>query len=177
MKKYELEIDGSEKLVDITPMVKEYIEEKRLKKGLVHITVPGKSSAVMIFINDELRLEREFFEKMNHLIPKYDGMRFTGWTTASVKSSMFSVNETLMVENGTLILDSVQSVYFVEFQGPGKRSFFINSMGNELMENEVAQVPEMLEEQFQIYQDKKEEEARIIEEMRREWRESHPELN
>ncbi|WKY45451.1 YjbQ family protein [Eubacteriaceae bacterium ES2] len=176
MNKFELEIDASENLVDITPLVKSYIAEKRLKKGMVHITVPGKTSAVMISINDDRRMEREFFNKINHLMPKYDGMMFTGWTTSSVKAALFGVNETLMVEKGCLILDAVQSIYFVEFQGPGKRCFFISSFGAELDDGETAEIPDALAQQFKIHQNAKEEEAKMIEEMRREWQESHPEV-
>ncbi|MDI3536458.1 MAG: hypothetical protein PWP16_1052 [Eubacteriaceae bacterium] len=175
MKKYELEIETSEKLVDITPMVKNYITEKRLKKGIVHIAVPGKTSAVMISINDDRRMEREFFNKINHLMPKYDGMMFTGWTTSSVKASLLGTNESLMVEKGSLILDEVQSIYFVEFQGPGKRYFFINGLGQELEDGEVAEIPDELIQQFMIHKNQKEEEAKLIEEMRREWQENHPE--
>jgi secondary thiamine-phosphate synthase enzyme len=175
MKTYEIEITASEQMIDITPMVNHYIAEKRLKKGLVQSTVPGKTSAVMISINDDRRMEREFFNKVNHLMPKYDGMMFTGWTTSSVKAALFGVNESVMVEQGSLVLDAVQSVYLVEFQGPGKRCFFISGFGSELDVDEKAEIPDALAQQFKIHENQKEEEARMIEEMRREWRENHPE--
>ena len=56
-------------------------------------------------------------------MPKYDGMKFTGWTTACVKASILGSSLQVMVQDGTLMLDKNQSIYFVEFQGPGERLF------------------------------------------------------
>lgn len=167
---FEIEIDSSEKLVDITPIVRDYIHQARLKKGIVQLHVPEKTAALAVLINDDHRLEWEFFRKINHLLPKYEGMMFTGWTTANVKAALFGASETLMVEEGTLILDLNQSLYFIEFNGPGKRSFFITTMGSELLADEVAQVPEKLSRLHQKRQKIKEEEAQAIAEMRAEWR-------
>ncbi len=170
MEVFEIEIEGSEKLVDITPVVRDHIDKARLKKGIVQLHVPEKTAALAVLINDDHRLEWEFFRKINHLLPKYEGMMFTGWTTANVKAALFGASETLMVEEGTLILDLNQSLYFIEFNGPGKRSVFISTMGSNLLADEVAQVPEKLAYLHQKRQEIKDQEAKAIEEMRAEWR-------
>ncbi len=171
MEVVEIIIDSTEKLVDITDIVKDHIHKARLKKGIVQLQVPEKTAALAVLINDDQRLEQEFFKKINHLLPKYDGMMFTGWTTTSVKAALFGTSETLMVEEGTLVLDLNQSLYFMEFHGPGKRSLFISTLGIDLKADESPKVPEKLASLNAKRQALKDEEARAIEEMRAEWRE------
>jgi len=170
MKANKIEITSSEQLIDITTSVREYVDQTRLKDGFVQIQIPERTAAVIISINDDWRLQREFFDKLNHLMPKYDGMKFTGWTTACVKATIFGPSLQVMVHNGTLILDKNQSIYFVEFQGPGERQYFISSSGTTLAENEEASIPEELAVIFEKRKAYEEEQEQIKEEMRNEWR-------
>lgn len=169
MEVVEIKIEATEQLVDITNQVKEFIGKSRLKKGIVQLQVPEKTSALAILCNDDQRLEREFFKKINHLLPKYDGMMFTGWTTASVKAALFGTSKSLMVESGTLILDLNQSLYFIEFHGPGERSILMTSMGDSFEEDESPKMPDPLAKLYKKRQQVKDEEAKAIEEMRQEW--------
>lgn len=170
MKANKIETTSSEQLIDITKSVREYVEHTRLKDGFVHIQIPERTAAVMISINDDWRLEREFFDKLNHLLPKYDGMKFTGWTTPCVKASIFGPSLQVMVHDGTLILDKNQSIYFVEFQGSGERQYFMSVSGTTLAEHEQAAIPEELKMIYEKRKEYEEEQERIKEEMRNEWR-------
>ncbi|MDZ5725357.1 secondary thiamine-phosphate synthase enzyme YjbQ [Acetobacterium carbinolicum] len=170
MKANKIEITSSEQLIDITASVREYVNGSRLKNGFVHIQIPERTASVIISINDDWRLQREFFDKLNHLMPKYDGMKFTGWTTACVKATIFGPSLQVMVHDGTLILDKNQSIYFVEFQGPGERQYFISSSGTTLAENEEATMPEELALIFEKRKAHEAEQEQIKEEMRNEWR-------
>lgn len=170
METYKIEIKSSEELVDITETIRAFVSESRLKDGCIHIQIPERSAAVMISINDDWRLKKEFFDKLNHLMPKYDGMKFTGWTTPCVKASLFGATLQVMVHQGTLILDKNQSIYFVEFHGPGERCYFVSQSGTYLEEDEVAAVPEALAQLFNKRSEHEEELTRVKEEMRNEWR-------
>lgn len=170
MKTNKIEIKSSEQLIDITKYVQEYVSDYRLKDGFVHIQIPERTSAVTISINDDWRLEREFFDKLNHLMPKYDGMKFTGWTTSCVKASIFGMSLQVMVHNGTLILDKNQSIYFIEFQGPGERQFFMSAAGTCLAENEEPAIPKELAMLNEKRKQHEEEQEKIKEEMRNEWK-------
>ncbi len=170
MKTNKIETTSSEQLIDITANVRSYVDQNRLKDGFVQIHIPERTAAVIISINDDWRLEREFFDKLNHLMPKYDGMKFTGWTTACVKATIFGPTLQVMVHQGTLMLDKNQSIYFVEFQGPGERQYFISSSGTTLAEHERAVIPEELVLLFEKRQTYEAEQQRIAEEMRNEWR-------
>lgn len=170
MKVNQIEITSSEQLIDITKSVREYVNHTRLKDGFVQIQIPERTAAAIISINDDWRLEREFFDKLNHLMPKYDGMKFTGWTTPCVKASIFGPSLQVMIHNGTLILDKNQSIYFAEFQGPGERQYFMSVAGTLLAENEQALIPEELELLYGKRKEYEDEQEKIKEEMRNEWR-------
>ncbi|MBI4858103.1 MAG: YjbQ family protein [Acetobacterium woodii] len=170
MKANTIETTSSEQLIDITKSVREYVDQTRLKDGFVHIQIPERTAAVMISINDDWRLEREFFDKLNHLLPKYDGMKFTGWTTPCVKASIFGPALQVMVHDGTLILDKNQSIYFVEFQGSGERQYFMSVSGTTLAEHEEATIPKELALIYEKRKEYEDEQEKIKEEMRNEWR-------
>lgn len=170
MKANKIEITSSEQLIDITASVRDYVNQSRLKDGFVQIQVPERTAAVIISINDDWRLQREFFDKLNHLMPKYDGMKFTGWTTACVKATLFGPSLQVMVHQGTLMLDKNQSIYFAEFQGPGERHYFISNTGTSLAENEQASMPEELAAIYEKRKAYEDEQEQIKQEMRNEWR-------
>ncbi len=129
----------------------------------------------MMCANDDWRIEGEFFEKLNHLMPKFNGMQFSGWTTLSVKASLFGVSLQVIVENGTLMLDNDQSIFFVEFNGSKERECYMTVLGTLLKKGEVPKIPKNLEIRNRKSNDAKKEQERLIEEMRQEWREKEDE--
>ncbi|MGL4607905.1 MAG: secondary thiamine-phosphate synthase enzyme YjbQ [Eubacteriaceae bacterium] len=175
MKHYVIEITTNEKMMDITEMIREYIRDTQLKEGCVQVQVTEPTAGLTISVNNDWRLEKEFFKKINHLLPKYDGMMFTGWTTSNVKASLIGLSLQLLVAQGTLILDKNQSVYFIEFNGPGERNFFVNSVGSKFEDGEKPQMPEALKKINQKRIEGEEEILRIQEEMRNEWRQKEEE--
>ncbi|MBO1701167.1 secondary thiamine-phosphate synthase enzyme YjbQ [Eubacterium callanderi] len=176
MKIIEAGVSAPEGLADITEQVREYIREVRLKDGFVHIQIPERTCAVTITINDDFNIDKDFLNKINRFLPKYNGMQFTGWTTSNVKASLVGMSEQVMVESGELILGLHQSIYMVEFNGPSTdRRIYLSHMGTTLAEGEEPRLPQMLEDLYAAdlakEQAEKEEQDRIIAEMRAEYAE------
>lgn len=176
MKIIEAGVSAPEGLADITEQVREYIREVRLKDGFVHIQIPERTCAVTITINDDFNIDKDFLNKINRFLPKYNGMQFTGWTTSNVKASLVGMSEQVMVESGELILGLHQSIYMVEFNGPSTdRRIYLSHMGTTLAEGEEPRLPQVLEDLYAAdlakEQAKKEEQDRIIAEMRAEYAE------
>ncbi len=176
MKIIEAGVSAPEGLADITEQVREYIREVRLKDGFVHIQIPERTCAVTITINDDFNIDKDFLNKINRFLPKYNGMQFTGWTTSNVKASLVGMSEQVMVESGELILGLHQSIYMVEFNGPSTdRRIYLSHMGTTLAEGEEPRLPQVLEDLYAAdlakEQAEKEEQDRIIEEMRAEYAE------
>lgn len=176
MKIIEAGVSAPEGLADITEQVREYIREVRLKDGFVHIQIPERTCAVTITINDDFNIDKDFLNKINRFLPKYNGMQFTGWTTSNVKASLVGMSEQVMVESGELILGLHQSIYMVEFNGPSTdRRIYLSHMGTTLAEGEEPKLPQVLEDLYAAdlakEQAEKEEQDRIIAEMRAEYAE------
>ncbi|SDP29367.1 secondary thiamine-phosphate synthase enzyme [Eubacterium maltosivorans] len=176
MKIIEAGVSAPEGLADITEQVREYIREVRLGDGFVHIQIPERTCAVTITINDDFNIDKDFLNKINRFLPKYNGMQFTGWTTSNVKASLVGMSEQVMVESGELILGLHQSIYMVEFNGPSTdRRIYLSHMGTTLPEGEVPRLPQVLEDLYAAdlakEQAEKEEQDRIIAEMRAEYAE------
>ena len=176
MKIIEAGVSAPEGLADITEQVREYISEVRLKEGFVHIQIPERTCAVTITINDDFNIDKDFLNKINRFLPKYNGMQFTGWTTSNVKASLVGMSEQVMVESGELILGLHQSIYMVEFNGPSTdRRIYLSHMGTTLAEGEEPRLPQVLEDLYAAdlakEQAEKEEQDRIIAEMRAEYAE------
>lgn len=176
MKIIEAGVSAPEGLADITEQVREYIREVRLKDGFVHIQIPERTCAVTITINDDFNIDKDFLNKINRFLPKYNGMQFTGWTTSNVKASLVGMSEQVMVESGELILGLHQSIYMVEFNGPSTdRRIYLSHMGTTLAEGEEPRLPQVLEDLYAAdlakEQAEKEEQGRIIAEMRAEYAE------
>ena len=53
-----------------------------------------------------------------------------GNSPAHIKSSLVGVSETVIIENGRLILGTWQGIYFCEFDGPRKRKVYVKMIGN-----------------------------------------------
>ena len=171
MKIIEAGVSAPEGLADITEQVREYIREVRLGDGFVHIQIPERTCAVTITINDDFNIDKDFLNKINRFLPKYNGMQFTGWTTSNVKASLVG-----MLESGELILGLHQSIYMVEFNGPSTdRRIYLSHMGTTLPEGEEPRLPQVLEDLYAAdlakEQAEKEEQDRIIAEMRAEYAE------
>ena len=174
MKIIEAGVSAPEGLADITEQVREYIREVRLGDGFVHIQIPERTCAVTITINDDFNIDKDFLNKINRFLPKYNGMQFTGWTTSNVKASLVGMSEQVMVESGELILGLHQSIYMVEFNGPSTdRRIYLSHMGTTLPEGEEPRLPQVLEDLYAAdlakEQAEKEEQDRIIAEMRAEY--------
>lgn len=167
------DVSAPEGIVDITEDVRKYIREVGLKDGFVHVQSPEKTCAVTITSNDDQNIFKDFPNKINHFLPKYNGMQFTGWTTSNVKASIVGLSTQIMVEGGELILGLHQSIYMVEFNGPSKgRRLYLSHLGTKLAEGEVPELPKVLANLYaaDLAKEQAEKEAQdlIIAEMRAE---------
>jgi secondary thiamine-phosphate synthase enzyme len=67
---------------------------------------------------------------MNKLVPLQDSYQhLEGNNAAHIKSSLFGVSETLIINNGVAVLGTWQGIYFCEFDGPRQRQVKIKVVG------------------------------------------------
>lgn len=109
-------------MIEILDLLKAFVEQKKVKKGIVVINIPHTTAAITLSKSYDPEVQKDIMDKLDALIPK-DGpySNIEGNTAAIIKAAMFGHNENLIIEDGHIELGMFQSVYFCEFDGPRKR--------------------------------------------------------
>ncbi|HKM00124.1 MAG TPA: secondary thiamine-phosphate synthase enzyme YjbQ [Mobilitalea sp.] len=106
-------------LIDITREIQGLVKESKVQQGICVIFIPHTTAAVTINENADPDVVRDFMMEMNKVVPWTDGYRhIEGNSAAHIKSSMMGFSETVIIEDGRLLLGTWQSIYFTEFDGP-----------------------------------------------------------
>jgi secondary thiamine-phosphate synthase enzyme len=128
----------SEEAIDITSKVEEVIERSGLKNGLVNVLTSHTSSGLLVTEGIPC-LEEDILTHFSRLFPEnenyhhrryldYDG-RLGFNADAHLKSVIGGISCTFPVENGKLVKGSRQTIYFMEYDGPLERTYFVQLLG------------------------------------------------
>jgi secondary thiamine-phosphate synthase enzyme len=113
-------------LVDITHLVQKAVSEAEVKSGLCTIYVPHTTAAVTINENADPSVRSDIVKELNKIIPFDDHYsHLEGNAAAHIKSTLTGCSETLLVEEGRLVLGTWQGIYFCEFDGPRSRKVML----------------------------------------------------
>jgi secondary thiamine-phosphate synthase enzyme len=124
----EIEISTKERyeLVDITKKVREIIEKKGLKNGLVFIFILHTTAGILITENEEgLKKDWvEFFKKVTKDID-YLHDRLDNNAASHIFSGLLGQEKSLIIKNGNLVLGTWQRIFLAEWDGPRKRKILL----------------------------------------------------
>ena len=126
MKTVTVRTRGRDDFVDITERVAEAVSESGVKDGLCVIFTPHTTAAVTINENADPDVQRDLVTGLNGLA--FEKMKFLhgeGNSPAHLKSSLVGCSETVIVEDGRLVLGTWQGIYLCEFDGPRTRKVCI----------------------------------------------------
>ena len=116
-------------LVDITTGVQRLVAESGVRSGICYVYVPHTTSAVTINENSDPNVGRDILKELNKVIPFDDQYGHSeGNSAAHIKASLVGVSETVMVEEGRLMLGTWQAIFFCEFDGPRDRRVQVKVM-------------------------------------------------
>jgi len=117
-------------LVDITSPVKEIVADSGTKSGICCIYVPHTTAAVTINEGADPAVVRDMLMTLNEQYPqRADYHHMEGNSDAHIKTSLVGTSETVIIENGKLLLGTWQSIYFCEFDGARNRNVHVKIMG------------------------------------------------
>lgn len=125
--KHSIEINPRQTMVNITPCIKEDIKSSNVKNGIVVVYCPHTTAGITINENADPDVVRDLiygFEKVYSTIDS-NYKHFEGNSHAHLKSSTIGASQTLILNNGNLILGRWQDIYFCEFDGPRDRTFYV----------------------------------------------------
>jgi len=118
-------------LIDVTREVAEVVRSSGVGEGRVIVFVPHTTAAVTINENADPDVQHDVLLTLAELIPQdRHGYRHgEGNSDAHVKASLLGSSETILVQDGRLVLGTWQGIYFAEFDGPRTRQMHVAVSG------------------------------------------------
>lgn len=125
--KHSIEINPKQTMIDITSYVKEDIKLSKIKDGIVVVYCPHTTAGITINENADPDVVRDLMYGFEQAYPTSDSnyKHFEGNSHAHLKSSTIGASQTLILNDGKLILGMWQDIYFCEFDGPRDRTFYV----------------------------------------------------
>jgi secondary thiamine-phosphate synthase enzyme len=123
---HDIQTQSRNELLDITGIISADLKKPGINDGLCLVFVPHTTASVTINENADPSVKRDILTKLASLIPQRDDYHhLEGNSDAHLKASLLGFSETLLVQDGRLVLGTWQDVYFAEFDGPRKRTYYV----------------------------------------------------
>ena len=115
--------------IEITQSVRMAVTESGVKSGLCLISSPHTTAALTITSFWDTKVLEDIQEEISRLIPTKINFKHQHDTpqdaAGHIKSSLIGNSTLLIIEDGELFLGHSQGIYFLEFDGPRKREYFV----------------------------------------------------
>jgi len=127
MEKIPVSTRRREELVDITSSVEDAVRKAGIVSGLCVLYCPHTTAAITVNEGADPAVAQDMAAGLRRLIPQDWGFaHMEGNSDAHIKASLVGPSQTLIVDGGRLVLGTWQRVFFCEFDGPRKRTFFVS---------------------------------------------------
>lgn len=128
LKNFKIETQYNE-VHDITDTVKKAVEESGVKEGTCIVYNPHSTAGIAIFSPWDPDGFIDLDEEIRRLIPTRVDFKHQHDTpqdaAGHIKSALVGISVSFIVTDGKLLLGGSQGIYFLEFDGPRKREFFV----------------------------------------------------
>ena len=111
-------------LIDITDRVRAAVRESGVKDGICVISTRHSTGSIIINEN-ERGLRNDILDMLENLIPEnksYAHNQIDNNAHAHLRAVLLGMSETVPIEDGHPVLGTWQSIFFVELDGPRKRT-------------------------------------------------------
>ena len=126
MKNFSVQTNQRTEMLDITHYIRNAVDNGKVKNGVCCIFVPHTTAAVTINENADPDVPKDILMQLEKVIPHDTNYRHSeGNSDAHIKASLIGSSETIIIEDGRLVLGTWQSVFFCEFDGPRNRKFCV----------------------------------------------------
>ena len=114
---------------DITEHVKKAVEESGVKEGTCLVYNPHSTAGLAVFSPWDPDGFLDLDEEIRRLVPTridFKQQHDTPQDAAGhVKSALLGISGNFIVHEGKLLVGGSQGIYFLEFDGPRNREFFV----------------------------------------------------
>lgn len=126
LEKFKLETKARNVMVDVTAEVQKAVDRSGVRDGIACVFTPHTTAAITINEHDDPDVARDILATLCRLVPKEGDYRhYEENSDAHVKSSLAGCSQTVIIENGSVLLGTWQGVFFCEFDGPRHREVWV----------------------------------------------------
>jgi len=116
--------------INITSQIQNLIRDSGVKDGVATIYCPHTTAAITINEGADPSVVKDLLYELDKVIPLRDNYQhLEGNSAAHIKSSIIGCSESVIIENGSIILGTWQAIFFCEFDGPRNRKVFVKIIG------------------------------------------------
>ena len=108
-------------LQDITADVQRAVTERGVLQGLCQLFVPHTTAGLTLNENWDRDVRGDLLRALAAMVPDLPYRHGEGNSPAHLMSTLVGTSQSLLIENGRLVLGSWQGVYLAEFDGPRRR--------------------------------------------------------
>lgn len=132
MQKVTVSTRRREELVDVTSQVEEIVHSSGVSSGVCILYCPHTTSALTINEGADPAVAEDLVSGLRRLIPEDWGFTHAeGNSDAHLKASLFGTSETILIEEGHLVLGTWQRIFYCEFDGPRRRTLYVKVQGQQ----------------------------------------------
>lgn len=122
---YSLRTDP-EGFTDVTETVRQSLAKSGVKEGICVVFCPHTTAGITINENADPDVKHDLLLGLSQAFPDRPGFRHAeGNSAAHLKACCVGSSVTVPVEDGRLVLGVWQGIYFCEFDGPRRRSYYV----------------------------------------------------
>ncbi len=126
MQTLSIRTEAREEMRPITPMLDRLVHEQQWRDGALLLFCPHTTASLTVNEAADPEVARDMTAFMNALVPQNANFRHSeGNSDAHIKTSLFSPQLMLIVDNGAIRLGQWQGVYFCEWDGPRSRTLWV----------------------------------------------------
>lgn len=126
LKEFKVETDSKQAFILLDTYLNDILKESGVKEGMMVVFIPHTTAGVTINENADPDVKTDLKKALNDTFPNHDYfIHGEGNSDGHMKSSLVGASETLLIQDGRLVLGTWQSVYFTEFDGPRTRKVFV----------------------------------------------------
>ncbi|WP_017811482.1 secondary thiamine-phosphate synthase enzyme YjbQ [Paenibacillus shenyangensis] len=129
---YTMQISTSKRdeMRDITREVSSKVNQSGVQEGVAIVYCPHTTAGIAINENADPDVKHDVLMRLDEVYPwehpKYRHME--GNTASHLKSITTGPSQTIIIQDGRLLLGRWQGIYFCEFDGPRQREYMIKIM-------------------------------------------------
>ena len=111
---------------NVTRAVQEVVDSSHIESGVCHLFVPHTTTAVILNEQADPSVVEDIAAQLEAIAPQHGDYRHSeGNAPAHIKAALLGSSETVLVEDGRLVLGTWQGIFFCEFDGPRRRNLLV----------------------------------------------------